>query len=67
MTKTALPQHSVQVGAVCHTTLSLRTAVSALPFSHPGTTVGSGLISYPQYYPFSLEMLPTQPFPDTFR
>jgi len=63
MSKTAPPQHSMQMGAVCHTTLSLCALPSALLFSHQSTT--AALICCPQYYPFSAEMLPTQPFPDT--
>lgn len=65
MTKAAPPQCSVWTGAMCHATLSLHTLLSALLFSHQGTTAGSGLICCPQYFPFSLEMLPTQPLPDT--
>lgn len=65
MTKTAPPQRSVWTGPMYHTTLSLHTLFSALLFSHLGTTAGSGFICCPQYYPFSLEMLPTQPLPDT--
>lgn len=64
MTKTAPPKRSVRMETEQHTALYLHILMAALLFSLRGITVGSGLICCPQHYPHSIEMLPTQPFPD---